>query len=76
MNHRHHLICLGAAVLAITLLLLAGSSNLAVVGISAVLLVSPILMGGVMWLLMRPSPQQRTDRQQLPSAHHVNAARR
>ena len=55
MNHRHHLICLGAAAVAITLLLLSGGSNLTIVGISAALLVCPIVMGVVMWLLMRPA---------------------
>ena len=75
MNHRHHRICLGAAAVAIALLLLAGSSNLAVVGISAALLVCPIVMGGVMWLLMRSAPQQRKDRELLPPAQHANAGR-
>lgn len=76
MNHRHHLFCLGAAAVAITLLLLAGTSNLAVVGISAALLICPIVMGVVMWLLMRSSPQQRNGHEQLPSAHHVTAGER
>lgn len=61
-SHRHHLICLAAGAVGVTLLLLNGGSNVTIVGISAVLLVCPIVMGVVMRLLMRPAPQHTSDR--------------
>ncbi len=76
MNHRHHLICLAAGAVAITLLLFGGGSNLTIVGFSAVLLVCPIVMGVVMWLLMRPTAPRASEREELPDPHRVNAGGR
>ena len=76
MSHRHHLICLAAGAVGVTLLLLNGGSNVTIVGISAVLLVCPIVMGVVMRLLMRPAPQHTSDRDTLAESHHLNAAER
>jgi hypothetical protein len=62
MSRRHHLICLTAAAGLVLWVLLAGSGGLAVAGLSLALLVCPLVMGGVMWMLMRrpqSAPLQR-----------------
>ncbi len=53
MSHRHHLICLTAAAGLVLWVLLAGSGGLAVAGLSLALLICPLVMGAVMWMLMR-----------------------
>ena len=61
MSHRHHLICLTAAAGLVLWVLLAGSGGLAVAGLSLALLICPLVMGVVMWLLMRqPQPTPHT----------------
>lgn len=54
--HRHHLVCIAAAAGIAVWLLLAGNGGLAVAGVSLALLVCPLVMGVVMWLLMRQPP--------------------
>lgn len=76
MNHRHHLVCFVAAAVAIGLLLVSGGSNLPIVGISAALLICPIVMGVVMWLLMRPGTTQSVNESQRPPVDHVAAGGR
>ena len=64
MSHRHHLICLIAAGGLAVWFLVAGSGGLALAGVSLALLICPLVMGVVMWLLMRQPqspPQQRQD---------------
>ena len=53
MKHRSHMIpCVIIAVLAMSVLALSGSAPLGA-GIGLTLLLCPVLMGTVMWLLMR-----------------------
>ncbi len=64
MNHRHHLMCLVAAVGLAVVFLVAGGGGLAFAGLSLALLICPVVMGGVMWLLMRQprvTPDRRDD---------------
>jgi hypothetical protein len=60
MSHRHHLICLTAAAGLVLWVLLAGSGGLAVAGLSLALLICPLVMGAVMWMLMR-QPQAKSN---------------
>lgn len=75
MKHRYHLLCLAAAGIAVALIGFGGGFNLPLVGISAVLLICPIVMGAMMWLLMRQPPPQTSNREQLPDPHDVTAGR-
>ena len=61
MSHRHHLICFAAVVGLVVWFLVAGNGGLALAGVSLALLICPLVMGVVMWLLMR-QPQ--------PESHH------
>lgn len=63
MSHRHHLICLAAAGGLVVWFLMAGNGGLALAGVSLALLICPLVMGTVMWLLMRqpratPNPNE------------------
>ena len=63
MSHRHHLICLAAAVGLVVWLLMAANGGLAFAGVSLALLICPLVMGAVMWMLMRqpqatPNPSE------------------
>ena len=62
MKHRNHMIpCVIIAVVAMAVLALSGSSPLGA-GIGLTLLLCPLLMGTVMWLLMRqPNGPPRND---------------
>ncbi len=53
MNHRHHLICALATVGLAAWLLVAGNGGAGLGGVSLALLICPLVMGSVMWLLMR-----------------------
>jgi hypothetical protein len=53
MNRRHHLICFAAAVGLAMWFLFAGRGGVALAGVSLALLICPLVMGVVMWLLMR-----------------------
>ena len=60
MNHRMHRLCLIAA-LAMLAVLMIGSSSSIGLGVGLLLLVCPIVMGTMMWFLMRPTtPRQET----------------
>ena len=63
MNHRNHLVpCLIAAVVAIVLLTTIRTNPLAA-GLGVAFLLCPIVMGTVMWLLMRQPKPTTTDHQ-------------
>jgi hypothetical protein len=53
MNHRHHTILLVAAAGLAVSFLVVGNGGLALVGVGLALLICPLVMGVVMWLLMR-----------------------
>ena len=53
MSHRHHLICVAAAVSLGLWFLVAGNGGAALAGASLALLICPLVMGAVMWMLMR-----------------------
>jgi hypothetical protein len=60
MNHRNHFIpCLIAAAVAIVLLTTIGTNPLGA-GLGVAFLLCPIVMGTVMWLLMRQQKGQTT----------------
>lgn len=62
MNHRRHLLCLVPITLAIVLFLVSGGSAI-FAGVGLALILCPLVMGTVVWLLMR---QQSTT---APAAH-------
>lgn len=63
MNHRNHLVpCLIAAAVAIVLFTTIGTNPLAA-GLGVAFLLCPIVMGTVMWLLMRQQKPTTNDRQ-------------
>jgi hypothetical protein len=68
MSHRHHLVCLVAAVGLGVVFLVAGTGGLAFAGLSLALLICPLVMGGVMWFLMR-QPQAALDRSDAHEEH-------
>lgn len=76
MNRRHHLICVVAAVGLAVWFFVAGSGGAALAGVSLALLLCPLVMGVVMWLLMRQpqsvSPQTEGD----PHEEHASAGPR
>ena len=60
MNHRNHVVpCLIAAAVAIVLFTTIGTNPLAA-GLGVAFLLCPIVMGTVMWLLMRQQKGQTT----------------
>jgi hypothetical protein len=68
MNHRNHLVpCLIAAAAAIVLFTTIGTNPLGA-GLGVAFLLCPIVMGGVMWLLMR-QPKGQTTPTERPRAH-------
>lgn len=76
MSHRNHLVCLFAAVGLALWFLVAGNGGLALAGVSLALLVCPLVMGVVMWLLMRQPPSAPRQRATEPHDGHAVAARR
>jgi hypothetical protein len=52
MNHRRHLLCLVPVGLAVVLFLVSGGSAI-FAGVGLALILCPLVMGAVMWLLMR-----------------------
>lgn len=63
MNHRSHLVpCLIAVAVALVLLTTIGTNPLAA-GLGVAFLLCPIVMGTVMWLLMRQQKPTTIDRQ-------------
>lgn len=76
MSHRHHLICVFAAVGLAVWFLVAGNGGLALAGVSLALLICPLVMGVVMWLLMR-QPQSPPHQSEAESHDdHATAGRR
>ena len=75
MSHRHHLICVFAALGLAVWFLVAGSGGLALAGVSLALLICPLVMGVVMWLLMRQpqSPPHQSEAE--PHHDHATADR-
>ncbi|MDO8390405.1 MAG: hypothetical protein Q7V57_07935 [Actinomycetota bacterium] len=67
MNHRRHLLCLLPAIALAAALLLFGGGNATFAGVGLALLLCPLVMGTVMWLLMR---QPSTG---APVGHHVSS---
>jgi hypothetical protein len=76
MSHRHHLICVFAAVGLAVWFLVAGNGGLALTGVSLALLICPLVMGVVMWLLMRQPPSAPHQSDAEPHDDHATAARR
>lgn len=76
MSHRRHLICVLVAVGLALWFLVGGNGGLALAGVSLALLLCPLVMGAVMWLLMRqpqtPPQQGRSD----PLEEHASAGPR
>jgi uncharacterized protein (DUF58 family) len=75
-NRRHRLICVAAAVGLAALLLVAGNGGAALAGVSLALLLCPLVMGAVMWLLMR-QPRSTTHQNAIdPHKEHASAGPR
>ena len=72
MSRRHHLICVFASAGLAMWLLVAGNGGLALAGVSLALLICPLVMGVVMWLLMR---QPQSHPRQLQAELHNDHAR-
>ncbi len=76
MNHRHHLVMVAAAIGLAVWFLVAGTGGAALAGLSLALLICPLVMGAVMWLLMRQprsAPQQPAGD---PHSEHASAGQR
>jgi hypothetical protein len=65
-KHRNHMILGGIAVLVAVMLLGGGGANPLAAGIGLAFLICPIVMGIVMWLLMRKPSSPIS-----PSEHHM-----
>lgn len=76
MSHRHHVICLFAAVGLALWFLVAGNGGIALAGVSLALLICPLVMGVVMWLLMRQPQSSPHPREAESHDDHPPAARR
>jgi len=68
MNRRHHLICVVAAVGLAVWFLVAGNGGTALAGVSLALLICPLVMGAVMWMLMRQPKSASAP----PQTEHLN----
>jgi hypothetical protein len=76
MNHRHHLICVAAAVGLAAWFLVAGNGGAALAGVSLALLICPLVMGIVMWLLMRQPHSAPQHAENVPHEEHAPAGPR
>jgi len=76
MNHRHHLICVVAAVGLGVWFLVAGNGGAALAGVSLALLICPLVMGTVMWMLMRQPKSAPTQTDHVGREEHVSARQR
>ena len=78
MNHRHHLICVVAAVGLAVWFLVAGNGGAALAGVSLALLICPLVMGAVMWMLMRQpkSASAPPQTEHLTHDEHISAGPR
>ena len=61
MSHRHHRICVVAAIGLGAWLVVAGGSGRTFAGPGLALVLCPLVMGLVMWLLVRPNATSSTD---------------
>lgn len=66
MKHRHMIPCVVIAVIAMLALALTGSAPLGA-GVGLALLLCPLVMGTVMWLLMRQPNRPATHAEHLPT---------
>jgi hypothetical protein len=76
MSHRHHLICLAAAGGLVVWFLVAGNGGAALAGVSLALLICPLVMGAVMWMLMRQPKSAPTPTEHAGHEEHVSAGPR
>lgn len=76
MNQRHHFICVAAAVGLAVWFLVAGSSGATIAGVSLALLICPLVMGAVMWMLMRQPKSAPTQTERVNHEEHVPAGPR
>ncbi|MBI4936410.1 MAG: hypothetical protein HY828_21230 [Actinobacteria bacterium] len=76
MSHRHHLICVFAAVGLAAWFLVAGNGGAALAGVSLALLICPMVMGIVMWLLMRQPNSAPQHAKNVPHEEHAPAGPR
>ena len=76
MSHRHHLVVMVAAVGLAVWFLVAGSGGLALAGVSLALLICPLVMGVVMWLLMRQPQSTPHQSDGDPHREHASAGTR
>jgi hypothetical protein len=70
-KHRHHLVCIAAGLGLVAWFLLAGSGGATLASVSLALLLCPLVMGVVMWLLVR---QPRTSPHDRPIEHRPDAS--
>lgn len=76
MSHRKHIVpCVIAMLVAITLLATVGATPL-VAGVGLAFLLCPIVMGTVMWLLMRQPKAEHPQPYAQEVHEHVSTARR
>lgn len=79
MKHRQHMIVCGIAILIAVMLLSRGGASPFAAGIGLAFLLCPLVMGTVMWLLMRKpaSANSPTEHHEINEAHdHVASSGR
>ena len=71
MKHRDHMILCGIAILVAVMLFARGGASPLAAGFGFALLLCPIVMGTVMWLLMRQpkNSSSRREQQEIPESH-------
>ncbi len=76
MSHRHHLVYAVAAMGLAVWLLATGGGGAALAGVNLALLICPLVMGFVMWLLMRQPPATGRQSETEPHDDHAPAGQR